>query len=51
MVELNKTLGLGMEVEEGGVIVFLAGWPFLPVGPHAHGLSQPRAHGVLREFT
>ena len=25
-------------------------WGFLPVGPRAHGLSQPRAHGVLREL-
>ena len=36
MVELNKTLVLGMEEEEGGFIVFVPGWPFLPVGPHAH---------------
>jgi hypothetical protein len=34
----------------GAFIVFLLGWPFLPVGPCAHGLSQPRAHGVLRDF-
>ena len=31
-------------------IVFLAGWENLPVGPRAHGLSQPRAHGVLRDY-
>ena len=25
--------------------MFLSGWAFLPVGPRAHGLSQPCAHG------
>ena len=49
MVELNKTLELGWEEEEVFFIVFLAGEENLPVGPRAHGLSQPCAHWVLRE--
>ena len=35
---------------KGLYIVFLARWGFPPVGLHGHGLSQPRAHGVLRDF-
>ena len=40
----------GWRWKKGFYIVFLAGWGFLPVGPRAHELSQPRAHGVLRDF-
>ena len=38
----------GWRRKKGAYIVFLAGRGFLPVGPRAHGLSQPRVHGVLR---
>ena len=40
----------GWRWKKGLFIVFMGWWGFLPVGPRAHGLSQPRAHGVPREL-
>ena len=40
----------GWRWKKGLFIVFMGWWGFLPVGPRAHGLSQPRAHGILRGY-
>ena len=40
----------GWRWKKGLYIVFRGWWGFLPVGPRAHGLSQPRAHWVPREI-
>ena len=59
MVELNKTLGLGVEEEEGGFYSVL-GWVgnsthWAPcarakLAPCARGVKRPRAHGVPRKL-
>ena len=40
----------GWRWKKGPFIVFLVGWGNLPIGPYAHRLSHPRAHGVLTEI-
>ena len=40
----------GWRWKKGLYIVCRGWWGFLPVGPRAHGPSQPRAHRVSSEF-